>query len=357
MGSVLALPLGACIAVPVCCALFSFLVLQLRGAAVYRPGLFRIVASTVAPCSIGAAALSLQNNPLRLEAHLDALAVGGFLGLLLSMLVAPLWGFSWIQRERCCVADADHAWLRAGAWLLGMAGGQAALQSPLRGLTLGTAAFGIAFLLVAAARFVGRAHWMSQVKHGCVPGWRLSPLDGTSLPLRAFSDPCMAGRVGVLGALVEVGRGPYRSAIGVEPVMLADLDPSRTRWRRTGHAAGLCVATAAFTLATTIFVGVCTQLLLRPPSTCTSTRDVARIRGNELRSAASYWLAKHPSMGCPSTEQLAEDGVIDSMSNLRDPWSRAYRIACEVDDVRVTSAGSDGSFDTSDDITASDLGR
>lgn len=58
--------------------------------------------------------------------------------------------------------------------------------------------------------------------------------------------------------------------------------------------------------------------------------------------------AKHP--GCPTVEDLVDRGYLELSQTIQDPWQAPYRLRCEGDIARVSSAGPDGEHGTHDDI-------
>jgi hypothetical protein len=67
-----------------------------------------------------------------------------------------------------------------------------------------------------------------------------------------------------------------------------------------------------------------------------------------------------PDAPCPTIKDLVREDILSRSSRppLRDPWDEPYRIECFGEaDVEVRSAGPDGLFATSDDITAASRPR
>lgn len=82
-----------------------------------------------------------------------------------------------------------------------------------------------------------------------------------------------------------------------------------------------------------------------------SPNDEARIMVRELRNASMRWRAMRGSDLCPAYGALLRDHELDGPMRA-DPWGGSYRFECPSDDVRVSSAGPDRTFDTKDDIAA-----
>jgi general secretion pathway protein G len=68
-----------------------------------------------------------------------------------------------------------------------------------------------------------------------------------------------------------------------------------------------------------------------------------------VRAAVQLFLATN-NAECATVEQLIEDKVLDKSKSTTDAWDREFRIECDGTEITVTSAGSDGEFDTEDDI-------
>lgn len=79
--------------------------------------------------------------------------------------------------------------------------------------------------------------------------------------------------------------------------------------------------------------------------------DVARERAQLVLAAASDWKREHVQKGCPSITQLQRASLLEETARAEDPWGQRYRIRCSEKEVQVLSAGKDGRFETSDDIT------
>lgn len=68
-----------------------------------------------------------------------------------------------------------------------------------------------------------------------------------------------------------------------------------------------------------------------------------------VRAAVQLYIATN-NAECATIEQLIEDKVLDKSKATTDSWDREFRIECDGTEITVTSAGSDGEFDTEDDI-------
>jgi prepilin-type N-terminal cleavage/methylation domain-containing protein len=68
-----------------------------------------------------------------------------------------------------------------------------------------------------------------------------------------------------------------------------------------------------------------------------------------VRAAVQLYIATN-NAECATVEQLIEDKILDKSKATTDSWDREFRIECDGTEITVTSAGSDGEFDTEDDI-------
>lgn len=68
-----------------------------------------------------------------------------------------------------------------------------------------------------------------------------------------------------------------------------------------------------------------------------------------VRAAVQLYVATN-NTECATVDQLIEDKVLDKSKATTDSWDREFRITCDGTEITVTSAGSDGEFDTDDDI-------
>ena len=63
------------------------------------------------------------------------------------------------------------------------------------------------------------------------------------------------------------------------------------------------------------------------------------------------FFAENPDGPCPGVRDLVAKGYLDPDKLLFDAWDRPFVIRCDDTRVTVTSAGNDGQFQTSDDIS------
>lgn len=78
--------------------------------------------------------------------------------------------------------------------------------------------------------------------------------------------------------------------------------------------------------------------------------DTAVATAKRLVTAASEWKREHGEIGCPTLSQLIHDRAWAPSERADDPWGGRFLIQCSEHEVRVQSAGSDGKFETADDI-------
>jgi len=78
--------------------------------------------------------------------------------------------------------------------------------------------------------------------------------------------------------------------------------------------------------------------------------DSTRTDSQAIRSAVTLWLGENPAGDCPSVDDLLEGGYLDRGKRSTDAWDNPFNIACDGDEVTVTSSGADGQMGTEDDI-------
>lgn len=76
---------------------------------------------------------------------------------------------------------------------------------------------------------------------------------------------------------------------------------------------------------------------------------VAAKDADTIKSIAIRYL--FDNSGCPTVNDLLDEGMLDEDKNNEDPWGGSYEIECRGDNVVVTSPGPDGDLDTDDDVT------
>jgi hypothetical protein len=77
----------------------------------------------------------------------------------------------------------------------------------------------------------------------------------------------------------------------------------------------------------------------------------AQSNARALIEAASEWRASKPKLGCPTVSQLLADHELSDGKVSADAWGGRYRILCSGGNVQLLSAGPDGEFQTTDDVT------
>ncbi len=68
-----------------------------------------------------------------------------------------------------------------------------------------------------------------------------------------------------------------------------------------------------------------------------------------IRQAAMLY-AVQVGGDCPTVQDLADEGTLDSSQDSVDPWGNDYLISCDGDAIQVSSMGPDKQADTEDDI-------
>ena len=76
---------------------------------------------------------------------------------------------------------------------------------------------------------------------------------------------------------------------------------------------------------------------------------VTESRAHTIRQAITLFRVENPDE-CPSVTQLVEGQYLNGTSDSEDSWGMSFRLVCDGREVRVYSAGPDGSFDTADDV-------
>jgi hypothetical protein len=116
-----------------------------------------------------------------------------------------------------------------------------------------------------------------------------------------------------------------------------------------GHA--VAVTTSAFVLlaATGILLWGAAHRFL-PRYECGGGIEQARTDAQSVRGAVEMYLAQNPSAACPTVSQLVAERILSLRTRTIDPWENAFEITCSGEDVKVVSAGPDGTMDTEDDV-------
>lgn len=78
--------------------------------------------------------------------------------------------------------------------------------------------------------------------------------------------------------------------------------------------------------------------------------ESTRTDAQTVRSAVSMFLVENAGAGCPSMEDLAEGGYVDTSKRMVDAWGNEFEIECSGNEIGIFSAGADGQFSTEDDI-------
>ena len=69
-----------------------------------------------------------------------------------------------------------------------------------------------------------------------------------------------------------------------------------------------------------------------------------------IRDATTLFLSNGVSTDCPTVDQLKKERFLDTTFNAKDPWGGTYKIACDENDITVSSSGPDKNPGTDDDI-------
>lgn len=76
----------------------------------------------------------------------------------------------------------------------------------------------------------------------------------------------------------------------------------------------------------------------------------AKTNAKVMRQAVQQWQMTNTDSTCPSVSQLTQEKFLDKGASTTDPWSKAYQISCDNDEVTVSSPGPDQKTGTPDDI-------
>ena len=74
----------------------------------------------------------------------------------------------------------------------------------------------------------------------------------------------------------------------------------------------------------------------------------AKLDAKAIGNGVTMWLIDND--GCPTTDQLLQEKILDSKTKTIDPWNQAYEIDCGGGEPTVTSAGPDKQSGTEDDV-------
>lgn len=81
----------------------------------------------------------------------------------------------------------------------------------------------------------------------------------------------------------------------------------------------------------------------------------AQTQARAIRGVATQYIAlKGAANECPTVEQLIAEKELDP-ENEKDPWGQVFTLACDTDDVQVTSPGPDTQEGTEDDIIVPEI--
>jgi len=85
-----------------------------------------------------------------------------------------------------------------------------------------------------------------------------------------------------------------------------------------------------------------------------ANRKTAKTNAITLAQVAEVFIASNRVQGCPTPEELKQDGLLSHRSKTKDPWGTSYEIRCEERFVVAVSAGKDQTMGTGDDISSED---
>ncbi|MFO0693450.1 MAG: type II secretion system protein GspG [Polyangiales bacterium] len=81
--------------------------------------------------------------------------------------------------------------------------------------------------------------------------------------------------------------------------------------------------------------------------------EEARVDAVTLAQAALAYRDERAGHDCPTVEALVRGGFLSARIPAADPWGHAFALDCGGPEPTVRSAGADGAFGTSDDVSTS----
>lgn len=81
----------------------------------------------------------------------------------------------------------------------------------------------------------------------------------------------------------------------------------------------------------------------------------AQTQARAIRGVATQFVALKSNGDCPTVAILIAEKELDP-ENEKDPWGQTFTLACDADDIQVSSPGPDKQEGTEDDIVVPELG-
>lgn len=116
---------------------------------------------------------------------------------------------------------------------------------------------------------------------------------------------------------------------------------ARGRWRRHLRQEGMTLVEIMIVviIMALIATGVAVAVL---PQLDSAKEDTTRTRAATIRSAATLYVAQSRGGGCPTVDELGDEGYLQDGTDTTDGWGNEYTIRCEGSDIVVVSDRFDG---------------
>lgn len=118
--------------------------------------------------------------------------------------------------------------------------------------------------------------------------------------------------------------------------------------QRSPRRTGITIFEAGISASFLALAGGALLLWLGPRASAENSEAALRDAAAILDAVERF---RHDEEGCPTLSALAHDRVLHRDARLDDPWGTRFRVVCTDTSVRVLSAGQDGKFGTSDDLS------
>ena len=128
------------------------------------------------------------------------------------------------------------------------------------------------------------------------------------------------------------------------------IQPSRKRRLRRAPTRGVTLVEVLIVVAIMALIAGGVGFLILPRFR-DAQKDQALQNARRIRGVAITFVALKPG-DCPTIDSLIADKQLDGSQNTKDPWGGAYTIACDGDEIIVTSPGPDQNEGNEDDIVA-----
>ncbi len=120
-----------------------------------------------------------------------------------------------------------------------------------------------------------------------------------------------------------------------------------SRWMAKAHA-GLTLIEIMIVIAIIAMIGGGVTFAFQQQRKAQRSQALSDAR--QMRSIAQMYYSEHRD-SCPTAQSLIAAGEMDTRTKTNDPWGKPFVIACNGDELDVTSNGPDGQQGSADDIT------